>query len=334
MSHIVQIQTQVQDATGVAAACRRLGLAAPMQQSVKLFTSTESGPTVKLPGWTYPVVFDDLSRGWRDGHIYHAGFIVGVYLWAPVHDRPVVCACDPINWPTEMKIGKPPSQATMSRRLRSQAVCDLLVLIEDALSLDHGFCRGHRAARDRWQAVGGGGYSKDPEAKYGRAAGGFSNGYKVVAVWGNSAIPVAWDVRSMNVGEVLHAKELVSRLAGTGWIFGDSQFDVNELYEICFQHGFRLIAPRQRPGDLGHSKHSLQRLHSISLMERSPTFRKLFHAIRTNIERKSGNWTSFGSGLAPLPSWVRRLDRVRLWVRAKLCINAATILHRRKIAAA
>ena len=62
MSHIVQIQTQVRDATAVAAACRRLGLPPPVQQTAKLFTSTETGLTVKLPGWTYPVVFD-VSKG-------------------------------------------------------------------------------------------------------------------------------------------------------------------------------------------------------------------------------------------------------------------------------
>ena len=62
MSHIVQIQTQVRDEAAVAAACRRLGLAPPIQQTAKLFTNTETGLTVKLPGWSYPVVFD-LANG-------------------------------------------------------------------------------------------------------------------------------------------------------------------------------------------------------------------------------------------------------------------------------
>lgn len=58
MSHIVQIQTQVRDAGAVAAACRRLGLAPPIHQVAKLFTSTAEGLTVQLPGWQYPVVCD------------------------------------------------------------------------------------------------------------------------------------------------------------------------------------------------------------------------------------------------------------------------------------
>ena len=62
MSHIVQIQTQVRDAAAVAAACRRLGLPPPVQRTAKLFSSTATGLTVQLPGWTYPVVCD-LSSG-------------------------------------------------------------------------------------------------------------------------------------------------------------------------------------------------------------------------------------------------------------------------------
>lgn len=63
MSHIVQIQTQVRDAAAAAAACRRLGLAPPIQQTAKLFTSSATGLTVKLPGWTYPVVFEISTGG-------------------------------------------------------------------------------------------------------------------------------------------------------------------------------------------------------------------------------------------------------------------------------
>ena len=63
MSHIVQIQTQVRDATAVTAACRRLGLAPPVQRTAKLFSSTATGLTVQLPGWSYPVVLDVATGG-------------------------------------------------------------------------------------------------------------------------------------------------------------------------------------------------------------------------------------------------------------------------------
>lgn len=62
MSHIVEIQTEVRDAAAVAAACRRLALAAPVERTVKLFSGEATGLAVQLPGWRYPVVCD-LAHG-------------------------------------------------------------------------------------------------------------------------------------------------------------------------------------------------------------------------------------------------------------------------------
>jgi hypothetical protein len=61
LSHIVEIKTQIRDPVAIAAACRRLSLAEPMERNVKLFSSTVSGLAVQLPGWTYPVVCDVAS---------------------------------------------------------------------------------------------------------------------------------------------------------------------------------------------------------------------------------------------------------------------------------
>lgn len=58
MSHIVEIQTQVRDPVAVAAACTRLGLPQPVEETVRLFSGEVSGLAVRLPGWTYPVVCD------------------------------------------------------------------------------------------------------------------------------------------------------------------------------------------------------------------------------------------------------------------------------------
>ena len=58
MSHIVTIKTEVRDAAAVRAACRRLGLTEPVQDTVKLFSGEVTGLAVELPGWQYPVVAD------------------------------------------------------------------------------------------------------------------------------------------------------------------------------------------------------------------------------------------------------------------------------------
>jgi hypothetical protein len=73
MSHIVTIATEVRDPDAVAAACRRLGLAEPVQGTATLFEGQATGLLVKLPGWLYPVVcdtstgqvrFDNYNQSW------------------------------------------------------------------------------------------------------------------------------------------------------------------------------------------------------------------------------------------------------------------------------
>ena len=58
MSHIVTIQTQVRDPDALAAACRRLSLAEPKQETVPLFSGQVTGLAVRLPNWQYPLVVD------------------------------------------------------------------------------------------------------------------------------------------------------------------------------------------------------------------------------------------------------------------------------------
>jgi hypothetical protein len=58
MSHLVTIKTQVRDPAALAAACTRLGLAAPTEGTAELYSGKASGLLVNLPGWRYPVVVD------------------------------------------------------------------------------------------------------------------------------------------------------------------------------------------------------------------------------------------------------------------------------------
>ena len=54
---------------------------------------------------------------------------------------------------------------------------------------------------------------------------------------------------------------------------------------------------------------------------------------RATIERYFGTLSGSGGGLNALPAWVRRLRRVRVWVGAKIVINAARHVSRRSLAA-
>jgi hypothetical protein len=261
------------------------------------------------------------SRCWAFGHRYSVACIVAVYLWAVVHDRPTSWACQAVNWPADLRFGRLPSQSTMSRRLRTKAVRELLQLMENALK----DTTSPPPEAEPTMVIDAkplpiGSYSKDPDAKWGRGAGGLAKGYKLYAVWGSAAVPEAWGIDSMNVSEKAMAPELIRHTPSADWLLGDSQYDSNELFDLAFEQGLQLLAPRRKKGRFGHRYQSPHRRFSAQLLEAGawPTF----HSGRTNIERNFGNCTSFGGALGPLPSWVRRLHRVTLWVHAKLLINA------------
>jgi hypothetical protein len=69
MSHVVTFESQLKYPAGVTAACRRLGLVAPVHQTVKLFSGEATGLTVRLPDWRYPVVIDTTS-----GHVCYDNY--------------------------------------------------------------------------------------------------------------------------------------------------------------------------------------------------------------------------------------------------------------------
>jgi len=267
------------------------------------------------------------SSGWAFGHRFSVAWIVGVYLWAVLHDRPTSWACKVDSWPSDLRLGRLPSQSTMSRRLRTKAVQELLKLMENGLKT----VTSPPPEPEPVNVIDAkplpiGNYSKDGDARWGRAAGALAKGYKLYAVWGSTAVPEVWRISSMNVSEKRMAPELIRRLPGAGWLLGDAQYDSNELFDLAFEQGFQMLAPRRKKGGFGHHYLSPHRRFSVQMLEAGSAWQP-FHRDRTNIERKFGNCTSFGGGLAPLPTWVRRLHRVTLWIQAKLLINAQRILQ-------
>jgi hypothetical protein len=185
--------------------------------------------------------------------------IVGVYLWAVLHDRPVSWACDPINWPKGLWKGKLPSQPTMSRRLRTTELHHLLHVMEGKFAILN---RGGFVYLVDGKPLTVGTHSKDRDAAWGRAGWGFANGYKLHAIYGCGPLPLAWEVAPLNVSEVEVATRLIPRLkAGGGYLLGDKVFDSNPLHTVATSFGYQLVAERKRPGTgLGHRRHSGGRL--------------------------------------------------------------------------
>ncbi len=268
----------------------------------------------------------DVSRSRTAGRrfTHDTSLIMRVYLWSVVHDRPVCWACCPGHWDRATRPAWLPSQSTMSRRLRTPLIKEFFQAMGRRLA-------GRRSV-NLVKLIDGkpfsiSRHSQDSDAQFGRGAGGKDKGYKLHAIWGDSPIPEAFEVTPMNVSEGVLAERLIPRLKNpAGYILADASYDSSGLHELASRHGCQLLAPRRRPETgLGHHFQSVHRLRAIEMLEGPSSFGRSLYRLRRLIESQFAGLTCFGGGLPCLPPWVRGLHRVRLYVHAKLLVNAARI---------
>jgi hypothetical protein len=256
--------------------------------------------------------------------------IVLILLRAAADNLSIHRACRPNQW-----IGLPglpglPSQPTVSRRSRTASVQRLLTQTEHWLRRRE---IGERVAAVDGRALSVNPHSKDPDARWGYAGGGFAKGYKLHAIWDRAAMPRAWEIRPMNQAEpVVAATTLVPQLAVTRhkrYLVGDAAFDSNKLYGAAADRGYQLLAPRKRPGkNLGHRPHHPARIIGQRLLK--TRYGRRLYRRRSMIERQFGNSVMRPEGLSQLPGHVRRIQRVVRFVQTKLILNAFRILMNRK----
>ncbi|MGL4421892.1 MAG: transposase [Gemmataceae bacterium] len=261
----------------------------------------------------------------RTRHDHPDWRILAVYLWAVVHDRPTLWACDRINSPIHRRRHPLPSPATICKRLRTASVAALLDTVFDQ------FTRPTEAGVF-WILDGKplpiSGISGDREGRCGRSAGGMDRGYKLHVILNIHGEIAACEVQPMNVDERVVAARLLTTPHIQGYVSADANFDSNKLHAICDAIGnLRLITPRRyakTAQGTGHRKQSAGRQECLKRLDHPyPAFTEDLLRARGQIERDFGNMTNWGGGLGPLPSWVRTLDRVNRWVRCKLLFTAA-----------
>jgi hypothetical protein len=251
--------------------------------------------------------------------------IVKVWYWSVIHDRPTAWAVQRRHWPPHRRRGLAlPSEGTMSRRLATAAVRDLLGRLEARVARP-------TAPGLYWMIDGKplviGGCSKDRQAGYGRAAGGKAKGYKVHAIVAPDGAIAAWRLAPMNVDERVMAERLLrARPPIHGYLVADRNYDSNPLHAACAALGDVQLVARRRYGPgrgTGHRRQAPGRLRSIAITE-SPDgrFGAALLEQRSEVERRFGQWTNWGGGLTCLPPWVRTHRRVHRWVQAKLVLTA------------
>lgn len=273
----------------------------------------------------YSIVWQAAERRPRGGRRFPDAVIVLTLLWAAFNNRPVLWATQRTHWPVWLQRWFPrvPTPTTMSRRLRRDSIRELLddVLDRAQSRLPCGLC----LVIDGKPLVIGGG-SKDRQAGYGRAVGGKAKGYKLHAIIDLGGRVVRWLVAPMNSSEQSMAQRLLRRVEHAGYLLADSNYDSNPVFAHAALAGVQQVCARRKPfTSLGRHRHRPQRLRSIALTEGPSHFGRALLGLRDGIERFFGNLTSFGAGLGPLPAWVRTHRRVRLWVHAKLILNALRI---------
>jgi hypothetical protein len=282
----------------------------------------------------WPLLYHELQaagHAFRQKYVHHPPWVIAaVLLWAALHDRPIAWACDRRHWaPTRLRPVALPDPSTVSRRTRRAAFGCFLNWLTDRLR-GHGL-PGLAVSLDGKPLLVGG-CSKDPDARYGRAAGHLGKGYKLHAAWAGRPLPEAWEVTPLNEHETKVAARLFGQLRGGGYALADGNYDATALFDEAGAAGYQLVATQHdtNPGK-GHHYQSPYRLRCIDLL--AGAFGKGLLARRVTIEQEFGNATAFAGGLGPLPAWVRRRHRVEQWVWAKLVINVLRKRWRQRLAA-
>lgn len=271
-------------------------------------------------------LFHTVSNGRGSVRLTHKlEMIVRVWFWSVVNDRPVSWSCRSENWAIWDRRNPLPSNATMSRRLRSKDVQKALADMEERI------LRPDQNENMVWMIDGKplviSGCSKDRQAGYGRATGGKGKGYKIHVIAVSNGSVADWRLAPMNKDERVMAGRMLNNATISGYLLADGNYDSNKLHAKADKLGnLQIVCPRRgSPGKgLGNRKQTDGRPRSKEILENPfPEFGEQLMLARVEIERFFGNLTNWGGGLTCLPAWARTYRRVHRWVQAKLIANAA-----------
>jgi len=172
----------------------------------------------------------------------------------------------------------------------------------------------------------------DPEAKTGRGVGRFQKGYKLHAlITDDDKIP-CFQVHSMNVAEQTVAYDLFDYVEPGMLVLGDSNYDSSRLYEKCDQQHAQLLTPLKGMSQTADRRKRMPqgRLDALMAWEQCSGIVTSLGKHRDQVERVFAALTGVGFGLKGLPTWVRRIDRVRRWVAAKIVLYHANLANRQQ----
>jgi hypothetical protein len=260
------------------------------------------------------------------GSTYSDAVVVLIYFYAVLCDRSPRWAHDKRHWPLWLRRLEFPSYSQLMRRLRTEPTRRLIAQINDECRDRLPRC-GEKFCDGKPLVVGG--FSKDPDTAVGKVPDGWARGYRLHAIVDRCGAVDALEVTPLDVGEPTVTRRLVRCLDLAGVLLrGDSNYDSNPLYRAVADRGGRLVAPRKKPGTgLGHCPHHPHRLRAVAELEGSAATLREHRCHRVRVEQAFAHLTNLPFGLAPLPNFVRRLRRVRMWVAAKIALYHVHRIH-------
>lgn len=261
---------------------------------------------------------------------YGDELIVKMYFWSVAHDRPLCWACDRNSYNRVMRPRRLPSVSQFCKRLKSPHTESIIRRVHELLA---GLDESIELAFIDGKALPISESSKDPDAATGRGNGRFSLGYKMHALGDSLGRIRAFRVRPMNEGEPPIAREhLVKHIPPGAVVLADGNYDGRELYTQVAEQGAFLLTPQKKNArtDAALDRTSPARRAAIELWRDEPELASKTYRLRGGIERIFSALSCFGGGLGPLPSWVRRLERVDRWVTAKVSLYNARVMLRNR----
>ncbi len=259
---------------------------------------------------------------------YPDTLIVAMYLWSVGHDRPLCWAADRANYTSVFRPRGLPSRSQFCRRIKTDRCQAILRGVHQRLAdVDQGDTTWIAFMDGRGFRVHD--HSTDPDAATGYAGGGFARGYRLHALARENGRFMGIRVTPMNVSEKTVARELIDEQSPIGLLLADQGYESGPLYDHAQERGVTLMTPLSKNAGGGHRRQSRARLFAKKLWDFGGA---ALYKRRDAIERFFGQLSAFGGGLAPLPAWVRRLERVDRWITAKVIIYHARLLVRENVA--
>jgi len=255
----------------------------------------------------------------RPGYVYSDAVMILIHVFAVLTNHSARWAHNKKNWPLWARRLEFPSYSQLMRRLKEPVIAELISTLSREYRSTLPVTR-EKVCDGKPMVVSG--FSKDPDVRSGKACGEWHKGYKMHAIMDSAGGIDAFDVTALDGGEPTIMRELIKQVDLRQAILrGDSNYDSNPLYGDVADAGGRLIAPRKKPGSgLGHHPQHPDRVRAIEQLEASEQATKEHEKHLIRIEQGFAHLTNVPFGFWALPNFVRRLPRVKAWIRTKIML--------------